>query len=159
MISRSAIGIVRARKLGVSRGVVQRVLGTPGTLPVVAPVDVPDDFDEVQVEFNQMVEQARASNTVDGWRSLHKVARTCFENGYAVPYGTLPYLISLSTAQAGEDIDSPAGRQRRKGWGLEIVSVYHFMKFYRLANWGKRPPVPVPDDWWEQWVALVESAG
>jgi hypothetical protein len=119
-----------ARKLGVSRGVVQRVLGTSGTLPVAVPVDVPDDFDDVQAEFNQMVEQARASDTVDGWRHLHEVASTCYTNGYRVRYNPLPLLMALSACQAVQ-VSQPVWQQYSK----EIRAVYQWMRDAKVGNY------------------------
>ena len=144
-----------AAETGLSQPTVSRILSGP--LPPGVPADQPADFADVAAEFDEMFRVTKERGDIDDYRHVHKIARTCFENGYRVDYGTLPYLMALSSAQAAEDIDSPAGPQRRKGWGLEIDSVYHFMKFYRLANWAKRPPVPVPDDWWDQWVALVTA--
>src|SRR5690242_19505802 len=127
-MSQRAIG----RRLGISRPMVQRVLEKAGIGGVDAagsiPAGQPDDFLAVAAEFDEMFRLAKESGDIDAFRRVHKVARTCFEEGYRVSYGTLPYIVALSSAQAGENIDSPAGRQRRKGWGLEIDSVYDFTK-------------------------------
>lgn len=145
-----------AAETGLSQPTVSRILSGP--LPPGVPADQPADFAEVAAEFDEIFRQAKESGNIDSFRQVHRVARTAFENGYRVNYGTLPYIVALSAAQSAENIDSPAGRQRRKGWGLEIDSVYHFTKFYRLANWAKRPSVPVDEGFWENWLDLVEGA-
>ena len=130
-----------ARKLGVSRGVVQRVLGTAGTATVPA-YDQPDDFDQVQEEFSQMVEQARGTDSLDGWRQLHEVARTCYasEPAYRVRYNPLPLLMALSNVQAVQ-VSVPV-RQR---YGKEISAVYQWMRDAKVGNYslnGDRGGVP-----------------
>jgi IS30 family transposase len=128
-----------ARKLGINRGVVQRVLGTAGA--VTAPVyDQPDDFSDVQAEFDGMAEQARATNTVDGWRQLHDVAATCYTNGYRIKYNPLPLLMALSAAQAVH-VSQPVWQRYHE----EISQVYQWMRDTKVGDYsltGDRGGVP-----------------
>lgn len=146
-----------AAETGLSQPTVSRIL--KGPRPVIrAAADAPEDFRAVQVEFAALFDAAKQSNDVDGFRHVHRVARMCFENGYRVVYGCLPYIVALYSEMAREDTDTAAGRQRWAGWSKEVGSVYDFMKFYGLGNWAKREPQPVPETFWQDYLELIGSA-
>ena len=121
--------------------------------------------DKLKADLDQLCELQRnsqgkpeAPDNIDDYRRVHQTARTCFENGYRVSYGCLPYLVALHSARATADVDTPEGRQEYAGWNAEISSVYDFKKYYRLGGWAERPPVPVDEGFWENYLTLIESA-
>ncbi len=137
-----------ARRLGVSRPLVQRVLGTAsGQVPEPA-YDQPEDFGEVQADFDGLVESARAADTIEGWRDLHEVARTCYSNGYRVSYNPLPLLMALSAAQSVQ-----VSQQVWQRYHKEISAVYDWMREVKIGNYalnGDRGGVPefkISEDW------------
>jgi hypothetical protein len=121
---------------------VQRVLGSAPANPVTVPADAPGDYEEVNEEFQGIVEQARASDSLDDWRRVHEVATTCYANGYRVKYSTLRYWMVLQPAWMA----APVGRER-DALSAEIDGISAFMRVYRLANHALPGASSEPIEW------------
>lgn len=120
-----------ARKLHISRPMVQRVLSTSGSSAVTgSDDDSPDDLGEVQSELNAMVESARSNGGLDVFRSVHEAARVCYTNGYGVKYNPLWFLMKLHELQAATGTNEQWWQ-----YHLEIKSVYQDMRDWRICNY------------------------
>lgn len=113
-----------ATRLGVSRPMVQRIINSSdGILPAGS-----DDDDGVYAEFSELAKAAQSENTLEAYRNVHKVALTCHQNGYDVPWHSLPYLMLLSHTAVDANVSS------RRKLRAEIRQVYQDRKDWRDSN-------------------------
>ena len=120
-----------ARRLGVSRPMVQRVLDKSGPLTLSgSDDDSPDDLGEVQSELNAKVESARSNGDLDVFRRVHEAARACYTNGYRVKYNPLWFLMRLHGLQT-----AAGTKEQWMSYHLEIKAVYDDMRLWRIGNY------------------------
>ena len=110
-----------AATVQLSQSTVHRILSGP------APDD--SDPDGVFAEFEELAKAAQRENTLAAYRHVHQTALVCHQNGYDVPWHSLPYLMLLSTA----DQDATSKRER-DALNAEIVCVYQDMREWRERN-------------------------
>lgn len=108
-----------AAETKLSQSTVNRVLS--GSRP-----SGPSDPEGVFAEFDELYAAAKAENTIEAYRRVHQVALTCHDNGYAVPFHPLPYLMLLSAAL----IEARSAGERNK-LNAEIMAVYADLRAWR----------------------------
>lgn len=112
-----------ASDTSLSQSTVQRILSGPGPASHNVP-DAPDDADEVFQQYDELYASAMADGSVSALSEVHKAAVACHENGYDVPFRSLPYLMALSAAD-------PSTADERNSLRAEIMMVYQDMREWR----------------------------
>jgi hypothetical protein len=110
-----------AAAVQLSQSTVQRILSGP------APAS--NDPDGVLAEFEELARAAQQENTLAAYRHVHETALVCHQNGYDVPWHSLPYLVLLSTVEL-----RATSRRERDALNAETMCVYQDMREWRQRN-------------------------
>jgi len=114
-----------ASDTGLSQSTVQRILCGPQPASHSTP-SAPEDADEVFQQYDELYASAIADGSLTALSEVHTAALACHQNGYDVPFRSLPYVMALSVA---EQEASTAGE--RNSLNAEIMMVYQDMREWR----------------------------
>jgi predicted transcriptional regulator len=104
-----------------SQSTVQRLLSGP--VPETA-----TDPDGIFAEYEELAKSALRDNTLAAYRHVHQTALVCHQNGYDVPWHSLPYLMALSAAE-----QEASTARERNSLRAETMMVYQDMREWRDA--------------------------
>jgi DNA invertase Pin-like site-specific DNA recombinase len=117
-----------ASRLGVSRGMVQRVKASTPAAAVTVSADEPADAAEVKADYETLYK-----NSDDGslgfLREMWRVALVCHSNGYNVKCDSLRFIMALTHAR-----NETESQREREELDAEIMEAYAHVREWRDRN-------------------------